>query len=482
MNTSRTPGRRCSAIGVTLRAPAARARPTISRTERGSSLIPGISGATSTLVGMPARASSATASSRAAGCGVCGSVARHARSSSVGTDSAALKRPSAASSREQRQVAQQQRRLRQHRARRAVLEQRAPDARHQAVARLDPLVGVGVRAERDVLARPGRPRELARQHLRRVDLDDDLALEVAAGVEVEIAVRRAREAVDAGVRAAPVGVHRPAERHRRALRHAVEHGARAHLVEAHVERLGRVEAPHDRLVAVSREPARLLLGSVRFVQRIRTYVRIRRGRMVEGRQTSHRQRRYVAYAAVSRSTSQRCASLRRAGIRRCAPGRARARLAGIRRGEADARQRAVDAWRGLIRRQHADAGRDARRAVGLARPRREALLAGQRLAGRASISTSASSPGRGEAGEVDDLVVARASAQALRVGPARALDEHLDGAPDEALRALARARAGRARRGARAARPSPRAARCPRCSVAASVPRRGEKMNVNAPS
>ena len=53
--------------------------------------MPGISGAISTPVSIPARVSSPTASSRARGFGVCGSVARHARSSSVGTDTAALK-------------------------------------------------------------------------------------------------------------------------------------------------------------------------------------------------------------------------------------------------------------------------------------------------------------------------------------------------------------------------------------------------------
>ena len=52
----------------------------------GESLIPGISGATSTPVGIPARFSSATASIRLRGCGVCGSLARHGFSSSVGID------------------------------------------------------------------------------------------------------------------------------------------------------------------------------------------------------------------------------------------------------------------------------------------------------------------------------------------------------------------------------------------------------------
>ena len=48
--------------------------------------MPGISGAIRTPVGMPARFSSATASIRLRGCGVCGSLARHAFSSSVGID------------------------------------------------------------------------------------------------------------------------------------------------------------------------------------------------------------------------------------------------------------------------------------------------------------------------------------------------------------------------------------------------------------
>ena len=52
--------------------------------------MPGISGAIRIPVGIPAALSFATASSRARGCGVCGSLARHAFSSSVGTDRHAL--------------------------------------------------------------------------------------------------------------------------------------------------------------------------------------------------------------------------------------------------------------------------------------------------------------------------------------------------------------------------------------------------------
>src|SRR4029079_1818399 len=44
-----------------------------------------------------------------------------------------------------------------------------------------------------------------------VDLGDDLRFEVEAGREVEVAVRRPREAVDAAVLAAAIGVDREVE-------------------------------------------------------------------------------------------------------------------------------------------------------------------------------------------------------------------------------------------------------------------------------
>ena len=67
-------------------ASASLARSRIGCTCSGSSLMPGISGATRTPDSMPRERSSATASRRAAGLGVCGSVARQAASSSVGTE------------------------------------------------------------------------------------------------------------------------------------------------------------------------------------------------------------------------------------------------------------------------------------------------------------------------------------------------------------------------------------------------------------
>ena len=97
--------------------------------------------------------------------------------------------------REQRQVPAQQRALGEDRQRRPARGERLDDPGHEPVAALDPLVRVGVGAERHVLARPRRPRELGAQHLDDVRLDDDLRLEVPPGVQVEVLVRRPGEAV-----------------------------------------------------------------------------------------------------------------------------------------------------------------------------------------------------------------------------------------------------------------------------------------------
>ena len=103
--------------------------------------------------------------------------------------------PCAATSREQRQVTAQQRALGQDGQRRAAVRERLDDPGHEPVPALDPLVRVGVGAERDVLTRPRRPRELGPQHVDDVRLDDDLRLEVPAGVQVQVLVRRPGEAV-----------------------------------------------------------------------------------------------------------------------------------------------------------------------------------------------------------------------------------------------------------------------------------------------
>src|SRR5262249_8483877 len=160
----------------------------------------------------------------------------------------------------QRQVAQQERRLGQHRAGVRRVPQRLPDALHQPVAPLHPLVGIGVRPQRDVLPAPGGTSELGAQHLGRVHLHHDLALEVSARVEIQVSVRRAGEAVAARVRASPVRVHGPAKRHSRGLWHAVQRRLRPHLVEARLEGIRRLEATHDRLFAVTGQAPLLVLA------------------------------------------------------------------------------------------------------------------------------------------------------------------------------------------------------------------------------
>ena len=98
------------------------------------------------------------------------------------------------------EVAQQQRRLRQDRAR--VARSRASPPRSRASACSGPRpTGTGRCScpARSCSPLPRRPRELLAQHLGHVDLDHDLLLEVAARVEVQVLVRRAGEAVDAGM-------------------------------------------------------------------------------------------------------------------------------------------------------------------------------------------------------------------------------------------------------------------------------------------
>jgi hypothetical protein len=145
-------------------------------------------------------------------------------------------------------VAHRQRRLGQHRDRRLRLLQRLEDLRHHPVAALDPLVGVGVRPQRDQVPLPARPRQLGPQQLGDVDLDHDLPLEVPPRIEVEVGVGAASEAEHAGMSATSIGVDRVAEAVA-AAGHVVERRAGADLVEVDPHRLRRVEGPHDGAVA-----------------------------------------------------------------------------------------------------------------------------------------------------------------------------------------------------------------------------------------
>jgi hypothetical protein len=88
-------------------------------------------------------------------------------------------------------------------------EDRASDP----VAALDRLVGVGCRADRDVVDGTSGPREFAPQHCRGVDLGRDSGAPFADAVEFAVCVRGPGVAEDALVRAAGVRIDRPAERH-----------------------------------------------------------------------------------------------------------------------------------------------------------------------------------------------------------------------------------------------------------------------------
>ena len=120
---------------------------------------------------------------------------------------------------------------------------RGDDARHQPVATLGALVGVGVGAQRDVLTPPRRPEHLAPQDLGDVDLDHDLGVEVVPGVELQVAVGAPGEAVDTAVGAAAVRVDRPVERDLGHRGHPVQRRTRGDLVEGDAGELRRPNHP-----------------------------------------------------------------------------------------------------------------------------------------------------------------------------------------------------------------------------------------------
>ena len=88
-----------------------------------------------------------------------------------------------------------------------IVEQRA----RESIAPLERLIAIGVAGERDRFALQLLLLERLAQQLGRVDLDDDLALEVGAGAEAPVLMARARVAVRARVLTAAVRVHAEAE-------------------------------------------------------------------------------------------------------------------------------------------------------------------------------------------------------------------------------------------------------------------------------
>jgi hypothetical protein len=76
---------------------------------------------------------------------------------------------------------------------------------------LDRLIGVGVRAHRDRARRVVRSRQFFAEQFRRVRLHEQLRLEIEARRHAVIGVRRPREAIDAAVLAAAIGIDRAVE-------------------------------------------------------------------------------------------------------------------------------------------------------------------------------------------------------------------------------------------------------------------------------
>ena len=96
--------------------------------------------------------------------------------------------------------------------------------------------------------------------------------------------------------------------------------------------------------------------------------------------------------------------------------------------------------------------------------------------------TCVSSPGLRQPREVDDLVVARPAAQPLGIGARGAFDEHLQRAPHEPLGALVRVALDRLHEPSHPLHLHGVGHDSLASCSPASVPRRGENTNVNAPS
>jgi len=75
-----------------------------------------------------------------------------------------------------------------------------------AVLAFNRLVRIGAGANIDDLRAIPAPRQLLLEQLRRIDLVEELGLEIQAGGQIQVGVRRARVAVDAAVFAAALGV------------------------------------------------------------------------------------------------------------------------------------------------------------------------------------------------------------------------------------------------------------------------------------
>jgi hypothetical protein len=114
----------------------------------------------------------------------------------------------------------------------------------------------------------------------------------------------------ARVRTPPVWIDRPAERHSRCLRHAVQDRLRPHLVEPRPDRSGRVEMADDGIVTITGE-ARPLLLCAEIAPSHGTHVRIGAGRSRALEQRDEVRQRSSACGSVDRERLLEYAQRRR---------------------------------------------------------------------------------------------------------------------------------------------------------------------------
>ncbi len=113
--------------------------------------------------------------------------------------------------REDLEVAQHQRGFRHDADRMAVAVKHFEDAPHHLMLPLDRLVRIGVGADGDGARHVAGGGQLAFEQLGRVRLGEQLGFEIEPRRQAEIGVGRAREAIDAAVLAAAIGVDRAVE-------------------------------------------------------------------------------------------------------------------------------------------------------------------------------------------------------------------------------------------------------------------------------
>ena len=170
-----------------------------------------MTGATITVVGTPAWLRRRNVSSRRIGVAARGSILR----ASVGIERRHRQRDlgqiALGHARENVEIAQHQRRLGDDADRMAGAVEHFENAAHHLVAPLDRLIRVGIGADRDHLRLIAGRRQFLFQQIGCFRLHQQLGFEIEPGRQAEIGVGRPREAVDAAMLAAAIGIDRAVE-------------------------------------------------------------------------------------------------------------------------------------------------------------------------------------------------------------------------------------------------------------------------------